>query len=160
MVALEDVCISHVTITEQPVQWTQHLMANEDQFNGEATCDVETLKKEIKQVCCNAGLQAAASGLGVLVILIYYAACSGPRGCICAKGVSNSWWLLLTRSWIYYTRKHHCMLPVPFSRHWHLYRFGWHQSLNAILSVQINIMWRWDAVQQPTYWQQWLLISK
>lgn len=115
MAVPEDACISPVTITEQPVQRTQHLVANEDQFNGEeivfeATCDVETLKKEIKQAYCNAGLRAAATGVGVLVTLIYYAAFSGPLGCICAKRVSNSWRLLLTRSRIYYTRKHHCYL--------------------------------------------------
>lgn len=116
MASQEDPCISHVTITEQPVQkQIRQLVANENQFNGEeiifkATCDVESLKREIKQIYCNAGMQVIVTGVGALVILIYYAACSGPLGCICAKRVSNSWQLLLTRSRIYYTRKHHCCL--------------------------------------------------
>ena len=113
MATPEDTCISRVAITEQPVHRTQCLVANEDQYNGEeivfeATCDVETLEKEIKQEYCNKGLRAVSTGIGALVILIYYAACSGPLGCICAKRVSKSWRLLLTRSRIYYTQKHHC----------------------------------------------------
>lgn len=115
MATPKDMCISHVTITEQPVQQMQCLTPKEDQYNGEeivfeAMCDVENLKREIKQAFCKAGLQVVATGMGVLVILVYYAACSGPLGCICAKRVSNSWRLLLTKSRIYYTRKHHCYL--------------------------------------------------
>ena len=114
---MEDAHISPVTIIEQPKRQIQHMhmVANEDRFNGEeivfeGMCDVETLKKEIKQVYCNAGLQAAATGVGILPLFIYYTACSGPLGCLCAKRVSNSWRLVLTRSRIYYTRKHHCCL--------------------------------------------------
>ena len=114
---MEDAHISPVIITEQPMRQTQHMhmVAIEDQFNGEeiifeGMCDVESLKKEIKQKYCYAGLEAAATGVGILPLFIYYTACSGPLGCLCAKRVSNSWRLVLTRSRIYYTRKHHCNL--------------------------------------------------
>ena len=49
----------------------------------------------------------------MLVILIYYAACSGTLGCMCAKTLESVQFMAIatvTRSRIYYTRKHHCCL--------------------------------------------------
>ena len=53
----------------------------------------------------NIAFRAVASGL---VFLVYLVVLSGPLGCICATRVAKSWRLLLTRSRIYYMRKHHC----------------------------------------------------
>ena len=95
-------------ISHQPGQAAAIREYDGEEVIFEATCDAVNLKREIKQHYFYAGMHAAITGLGALVYLGYLAVLSGPLGCICARRVADSWRLLLTRSRIYYTRKHHC----------------------------------------------------
>ena len=108
---------NHPTISQQPYSQADLpaiiRAGDETHYDGEeiifeATCDEVNLKREIKRHYVYAGMQGVITGLGALVYLVYLAALSGPLGCICATRVAKSWRLLLTRSRIYYMRKHHC----------------------------------------------------
>ena len=83
------------------------------QINGkekifEGICDNTNLKREIGSLYCDRVLLITLLGTLCCPLLVfsYLALCHGPIGCICARRVANSWKLLLTRSRIYYTRKH------------------------------------------------------
>lgn len=109
MAGEEDTHVPYMAITEQPVQLTQHLVADVEEGEEiifEGTCDIETLRKEVKQQYCTIGMLSSISLVGILVGLVF----CGPVGCMCANRVSNSWQLLLTNSRIYFTRKHHLYL--------------------------------------------------
>ena len=70
----------------------------------EAVCNVDSLQDEIKDSFFDLPLRLA------VLASLYLVFCSIPLGVYYGKRVSDSWRLFLTKSRIYYKRKHHCCL--------------------------------------------------
>ena len=117
MAVAADPCNVDVVTTQPQSQFSTTKECGADSkvlYNGEevifeAICDAKNLKTKIINASCTTGLRFCKSIAGAPITCIY-SCFSVPCGFYCAKRVSNSWRLFLTRSQLHYMRKDECCL--------------------------------------------------